>query len=1085
MGSAALTGKGLMRNELICLGVLLALATSVSADVVEDLESSGVSGGVVVHLGCGDGVDTVRLRRSGRYVVQGLETSDAKVLKARQVIRAAGCYGPVSAYKIDGKNLPYVDNFVNLIIVSVRGRVSDEEIMRVLAPRGVVMENGRKTVKPWPADMDEWNHFLHGPDNNAVANDRIVDIPRSIQWVSGPRWGRSHEELASMSAAVSANGRVFFIVDKAPLASVRFASQWELVARDAFNGTLLWRKQIAKWSDHLRHFRAGPVHLPRRLVASGDTVYVTPGLDAPVTAFDAATGQVQRVYKGTERAEEILVQDGVLYLVVGTSERYRQGEGLHERGEPKPTEFRYVTALDASTGRSLWKKSCSEGEYLLPLSLTVKGERVFYQSTSGVVGLEAASGRQIWKTQRQTPALRMSFSAPTLVATEDVLFCADRIAPEKQAARDKVEWGVHGWNQAGFPRRGKSVLRAYGAETGEELWSTPCGEGYNSPVDVFVVGDVVWVGSDYKGYDVKTGRLVRHLNWKGAPVAMPHHRCYRNKATERLILTGRAGIEVASLEKGWQGNNSWIRGTCQYGIMPCNGLLYAPPDACACFPKVKLSGFFAAAPQRGADGRMPFPDEAVLEKGPAYGESTPAGQANPDDWPMYRRDINRSGMTPTRLQPSLQRRWSARVDANLTQPVIVGTTMLVVSMDTHTLHALSATDGKTLWNYTAGGRIDSAPTVYKGRVFFGSRDGWVYALRASDGRLAWRFRAAPRDWQVGVLDQLESVWPVHGAVLIQNDTLYVTAGRSTYLDGGIVLYRLDPETGRERSRTVVSDLDPDTGQQTGFEAGRGFDMEGATSDVLSGDGESVFMKHLHFDRSGQLTKEEKPHLFCMTGFLGEEWFVRSYWLIGTDVGAGWGGWADAANKVPAGRILCFDEDRLYGYGRKEVASGAAGHKLDAYHLFATPKVLMSTKPTPKGRKKTDGDAKQAVESAPEHETGVWADDESLVVRAMVLTSETLVVAGPPDLGRKESAFLAFKNGSEALAAFRGEKGVFLRVVSRADGATLSEYNLGALPVFDGMSAAGGCLYLALKDGTVECWGPSRGQGWSRNTELLP
>jgi len=1057
-----------MRNVPICLAALLMLAASVSAGVVEQLESSGISGGLIVHLGCGNGADTVKLRRNERYLVQGLETSDAQVQQARQTIRAARCYGPVSACKFDGRNLPYVDNLVNLIIVSDRAHVSDEEIMRVLAPRGVAMADGRRIVKPWPSDMDEWNHFLHGPDNNAVANDRIIDTPRSIQWVSGPRWGRSHEELASMSAAVSARGRVFFIVDKAPLASIRFTGRWELVARDAFNGTFLWKKQIARWSDHLRHFRAGPVHLPRRLAAVGDTVYVTLGLDGPVTALDAATGQVQRVYQGTERTEEILVQDGILYLVVGTSEIHRQGEGLYERGEPRPTGFRCVTAVDASTGAPLWKKSCPKGEYLLPLSLTVKGGQVFYQSTLGVVCLDAQSGRRLWRTERRTPALRMSFSAPTVVATEEVLFCADRIAPEKDAAGDKVQWGVHGWNLAGFPRRGKSILRAYSTATGAELWNAPCSEGYNSPVDVFVVDAVVWVGSDYKGYDVKTGRLVRHLNWKGAPVAMPHHRCYRNKATERFILTGRAGVEVVSLENGWQGNNSWIRGTCQYGIMPGNGLLYAPPDACACFPKVKLSGFFAAAPQRGADGRMPFPAEAVLEKGPAYGKSTSAGPLKADDWPMYRHDTARSGRTPVRVQPALRKQWSATVDASLTQPVIVGETVLVASMDTHTLHALSADGGGSLWSYTAGGRIDSAPAVYKGRVFFGSRDGWVYALRVSDGRLAWRFRAAPRPWQVGVLDQLESVWPVHGAVLIQNDTLYVTAGRSTYLDGGIVLYRLDPDTGQERSRTVLSDLDPDTGKQTGFEPGRGFDMEGSVSDVLSGDGNSVFMKHLHFDGSGRLTEEEKPHLFCITSFLGEEWFVRSYWLIGTDVGAGWGGWASAANKVPAGRILCFDEDRLYGYGRKAVASGAAGHKLDAYHLFAAPKVLMSTKPTPK---KPKGRGAKTAEPAPKHETGVWSDDESLVVRAMVLTSDTLIVAGPPDLGRKESALLAFQNESEALAAFRGEKGVFLRVVSRTDGKTLSQYKLAAMPVFDGMSAAAGRVYMALKDGTVQCWGP--------------
>jgi len=437
-----------MRNVPICLAVLLTLTASVSAGVLEQLESSGVSGGLIVHLGCGNGADTLMLRRNERYLVQGLETSDAQVQQARQTIRAARCYGPVSACKFDGRNLPYVDNLVNLIIVSDRARVSDEEIMRVLAPRGVAMADGRRIVKPWPSDMDEWNHFLHGPDNNAVANDRVIDTPRSIQWVSGPRWGRSHEELASMSAAVSARGRVFFIVDKAPLASIRFTGRWELVARDAFNGTFLWKKQIAKWSDHLRHFRAGPVHLPRRLAAVGDTVYVTLGLDGPVTALDAATGQVRRVYQGTERTEEILVQDGILYLVVGTSEIHRQGEGLHERGEPRPTGFRCVTAVDASTGAPLWKKSCPQGEYLLPLSLAVKGERVFYQSTLGVVCLEARSGRRLWRTERRTPALRMSFSAPTVVATEEVLFCADRIAPEKTAAGDKVQWGVHRCNGA-------------------------------------------------------------------------------------------------------------------------------------------------------------------------------------------------------------------------------------------------------------------------------------------------------------------------------------------------------------------------------------------------------------------------------------------------------------------------------------------------------------------------------------------------------------------------------------------------------------------------------------------------------------
>ncbi|MHC4560701.1 MAG: outer membrane protein assembly factor BamB family protein, partial [Planctomycetota bacterium] len=789
-----------MKRVLLYLTLILLLTAPGFADVVDLVKSSRIKGGLVVHLGCGDGNETTKLWLNDRYIVQGLDTSDAKVQEARKNIRAAKLYGKVSAYKFDGKSLPYVDNLVNLIVASEKSQVSKEEILRALAPLGMAFVNGQKIVKPWPTNIDEWNHFLHGPDNNAVAKDSVINAPRSIQWVSGPKWGRSHEELASMSAAVSAKGRIFFIVDKAPLAFIRFAGQWELVARDAFNGKLLWSKGIPRWNDHLRHFRSGPVHLPRRLVAIGDKVYVTLGLDAPVTALDAAAGKTLRVYEGTEHIEEILVQDSVLYLIVGTSEAHRKGGGLHMRGEPEATDFRYVTAINAETGKQLWKKSCPDNEFILPLSLTVKGQSVFYQSTFGVVRLDATSGQELWKTKRQTPSKRMSFSAPTAVATDNVLLCADRRASAKDAAKDKVEWAVHGWNETGFPRRAKAVLRAYSVKTGKELWSTGCGEDYNSAVDIFVVDGTVWVGNDYKGYNIKTGQQNKELNWKGAPVAMGHHRCYRNKATEGFIFTGRSGIEVVSLDKGWLGNNSWIRGTCQYGIMPCNGLLYAPPDACACFPKVKVSGFFAAAGQRDKDGKMPFPKKPILEKGPAYGKATTANTYNADDWPMYRHDVTRSGAVSTSVPSSVNKLWSVLIGSRLTQPVCAGGNVFVASTDTHTIHSLSADDGKELWSYTAGGRIDSSPTIYKGMVLFGSTDGWVYSLRASDGRLAWRFRAAPQERQVGVFDQLESVWPVHGAVLVQNDTLYFTAGRSTYLDCGIVLYRLDPCTGKELSR---------------------------------------------------------------------------------------------------------------------------------------------------------------------------------------------------------------------------------------------------------------------------------------------
>ncbi len=95
----------------------------------------------------------------------------------------------------------------------------------------------------------------------------------------------------------------------------------------------------------------------------------------------------------------------------------------------------------------------------------------------------------------------------------------------------------------------------------------------------------------------------------------------------------------------------------------------------------------------------------------------------------------------------------------------------------------------------AGVPIDSSPTLLAGRpgdedpalCVFGSDDGFVTCLQADDGALAWRFRAAPEDRWIQDRGRLRSAWPVHGSVLFQDGLLYVSAGRSSYLDGGIFL----------------------------------------------------------------------------------------------------------------------------------------------------------------------------------------------------------------------------------------------------------------------------------------------------------
>ena len=83
-----------------------------------------------------------------------------------------------------------------------------------------------------------------------------------------------------------------------------------MIARDAFNGTLLWKRPIAEWNTQLWPLKSGPNQLPRRLVAVGDRVYVTLGHRRPLAALDAATGKTVRTYAGTDHTDEVLDSDG-------------------------------------------------------------------------------------------------------------------------------------------------------------------------------------------------------------------------------------------------------------------------------------------------------------------------------------------------------------------------------------------------------------------------------------------------------------------------------------------------------------------------------------------------------------------------------------------------------------------------------------------------------------------------------------------------------------------------------------------------------------------------------------------------------
>jgi hypothetical protein len=327
--------------------------------------------------------------------------------------------------------------------------------------------------------------------------------------------------------------------------------------------------------------------------------------------------------------------------------------------------------------------------------------------------------------------------------------------------------------------------------------------------------------------------------------------------------------------------------------------------------------------------------------------------------------------------------------------------------------------------------------------------------------LAWRLRIAPEQRLVCSFGQLESAWPVHGSVLVQNNKLYAAAGRVSYLDGGIYMYKIDPYCGKILSTSQIHHIDPATNEQTGGERRGSFDMEGTLCDLLTGDGKSVYLKHLRFDSSIKPIEESEPHLFSTTGLLGEEWFIRSFWLVGADISGGWAKWTNTKDMIARGRILSWNEDSIYGYGRELYAPRQVGHRADSYHLFSSPNVLPQ-KAANNNRKN------RAAQVSGSSDSFHWTKPDPLTVRAMALTKNHLVVAGLPNVAKKSASGLFDDNPSQAIRAFNGEKGALLRLYSSNEGKLHAEYELDAPPVFDGLIASKRCVYISLRNGCLVC-----------------
>lgn len=1047
------------------------------------LEGSGVTGGLVVHYQCGDGRLTAALRQDGRYTVHGLDRDRDEIGAARDFIASSVLPGDVSVMHWDSPGLPYTDRLVNLFFSEGEVDMPAEEVIRVLVPGGVAFIDGKKTVKPWPAGIDEWNQARYDHTNNGVSSD-TVGLPRYLRWTCGPRHARSHEENSSTMAAVTAGGRMFYIQDEGliGISDGRLPDNWKLIARDAFNGKLLWKLPVPEWgwqvweqqnkdkiwTMHMAQRHQFPSGMARRLVARDNRVYMTLGYRAPVSVIDAATGKIIRTLEQTSGTDEILLVDKILLAL-------QREVPARDRNREVPLEDNpsRILAIDPEKGKLLW--SLNSG-YVWQWSMVSDGERVFYfdadMQTLRAVDLD--SGRRIWETRCALEEIESSqYIGMTFLVHEAVLVYM-----------------------------GPGRIEAFDARTGKSLWNKP-GMRARAPVShnqpsMFVADGMLWLGGPrisgegevVAGYDPGTGREVRTID-AGYLVNTGHHyRCYMPRATENYLIFPRRGAEFVDLKGDNHLRNDWLRGACRFGSLPCNGLFYVSPHQCFCYRGVLIDGFNALASGLEERPGSALPVRPRLIRGPAYEQALAAKKNNSpvEPWPVYRHDNARSGASEAEIDTPLSLMWEASPGGKLTQPVVAQGCLYVSDRISNSIFCLDGESGEELWRFIADAEVDSPPSFHQGMLYFGCTDGWVYCVDAGSGLLAWRHRVAPQERLIMDESRLQSAWPVHGSVVVLNGIVYAAAGRSSFTDGGIYLSGIDAYNGQEIHHGHFEGPYPDMDRRTDY----GQYMEGALNDLLVTDGEFMYLRQNKFDLALNHIPVEPLtrmgdcnvglHLFATGGMLDDSFWNRNFWMYSKR----WPGFYIANQAPKTGQLVTFDSQNTYAvkhYTRRNPHSPMIIPGKDGYLVFAdrndTPlnlyngteeKKPIAWLPAPVHSTLIDRRiAAQPDDPAVNRDKGagftrtvppLWMEWHPTRFKAMSQAGDRLLLWGVPDEIPEE----------DPMAAFEGRLGSRLVIVDKYSGETVGVLSMEDKPLFDGISIGKRNIYLATGTGKILCLG---------------
>jgi eukaryotic-like serine/threonine-protein kinase len=130
---------------------------------------------------------------------------------------------------------------------------------------------------------------------------------------------------------------------------------------------------------------------------------------------------------------------------------------------------------------------------------------------------------------------------------------------------------------------------------------------------------------------------------------------------------------------------------------------------------------------------------AVSETSSSDNPETIKGVATVKSWPMYRGNPSLSGVSPAKLHGRLSEAWVFEAKYGIKSSAAIVNNRVFIGSDDGHLYALRLQDGSLIWKFETEGNIESSPLVLGEFLYVGSGDGFVYKLSAKDGSLAWKY----------------------------------------------------------------------------------------------------------------------------------------------------------------------------------------------------------------------------------------------------------------------------------------------------------------------------------------------------------